>query len=85
MPPKNKGNFAKGRNRNPIGRTLRADHGSKAFRDIDWDLKTNGRSVAGNMPLLSEFTNYADWDTDAGRWAMMLHNPPESTGGRLIR
>ena len=26
------------------------------------------------MPLLSEFTNYVDWETDESRWAMMLRS-----------
>ena len=46
IPPKNKGSYAKGRNRNLIGRTLRTDPCGKASQDSDWALKTNGRSVA---------------------------------------
>ena len=34
----------------------------------------------GNMPLLSEFTDYADWEIDAKRWARMLYSRPVSTG-----
>ena len=45
MPPRDKGSFEKW-DRIPIGRTLRADHGGKAYRDSDWDLKTNERYVA---------------------------------------
>ena len=78
MSPQNKGIFAKAKNKNPIGRTLRTDPGGGAYRDSGWHLKRNGRSVAENMPLLSEFTRYLDWEADARRWAMMLYNRPIS-------
>ena len=79
-PPRNKDSFAKGGNPNPIGGTPRTDPGGKAYRDIDWALKTNERAVATNMALLSEFTNYGDWATDARRWPAMLYNRPIGTG-----
>ena len=80
MMPKNKGSFEKGGNRNPIGTTLRTDPGGKAYQDSDLDLKTNERSAAQNMPLLSESTRYADWKADARRWAWMLYSRPISMG-----
>ena len=67
-------------NKNQIGKTLRDDPGGKARRDSDRALKTYERSVAGNMPLLSEFTNYSEWGEDARRRATMLRNLPISMG-----
>ena len=32
------------------------------------------------MPFLGEFTNYADWEIDAPRWARTLRNRSVSTG-----
>ena len=80
-PPQYKGSFEKwgGGNRNPIGRTLRTDPGGNAYQGSDFALKTNGGSVAKNMPLLSKFTSYVDRETDARRWAMVLYKRPLST------
>ena len=63
-----------------MGTSPRADPGGKAYQDSEWALRTNERSVARNIPLLSEFTNYADWETDARRRAMMLYNRPIRMG-----
>ena len=32
------------------------------------------------MPLLSEYANYGEWETDATRWSMMLHIRPIRLG-----
>ena len=79
-PPKEKGRCAKGGNQKPMGRSPRTDPGGKAYQDIEWALKTNGGSVAGNMPLLIEFANYVDWEADGGGWASMLHSRPVYMG-----
>ena len=63
-----------------MGENLQTDHGGKAYGDSDCDLKTNERALAKNMPLLSGYANYGDWETDATRWAMMLHSRPISLG-----
>ena len=44
-PPQNTGRFAKWGKLNPIGRSIRADRGCKAYQDSDCDLKTTERSV----------------------------------------
>ena len=75
----NKGSFAKGES-NQIGKILRTDPGGKSYQDSERYLKTNERRVAENMPLLRDFKNYADWDTDARRWARTLRNRPISMG-----
>ena len=67
------------------GENLKTDHGCKAYKDSDSALKTNERGVAKDAPLTIEYANYGDWETDAERWATMLYNRPESSGGRLIR
>ena len=54
--------------------------GEKAYRDSDRALKTNERPLAKNMHLLSEFSRYVDWETDAKRWETMLYNRPISPG-----
>ena len=59
---------------------LQTDHGCKAYKDIDWDLRTNEGAIAKNMPLLIEFANYDDWETDTTRWVRMLYNRPVSLG-----
>ena len=76
-----KGSFVKGGG-NPtlMGENLKTDHGCNAYEDIDWALKTNGRSIAKNMPLLSEYANYGDRETDDTRWPMTLYNRPISLG-----
>ena len=56
IPTNGKCNFDKWGDRNPRGRTPRADPGCKVCQYIDWALKTNGGSLAKDMPLLSEFT-----------------------------
>ena len=63
-----------------MGGNRKTDPGGKARKDSDRALKTNERSVATNMPLLSEYANYGDWETDAERWEMMLYNRPISSG-----
>ena len=77
---KEKGSSAKGGSRNPVGKAQRADPGGKGYPDSDSDLKTNGRSLAKNTPLLSEFTRYGGWGIASKRWAKMLHNRPLSRG-----
>ena len=44
--------------RNPVGKAPMADPGGKVYKDSDCALKANGRSLAKNMPLLSEFSRY---------------------------
>ena len=78
--PHHKGSFAKGEKPELMGENLKTDPGGRAYEDIDCDLKTNERALAKNMPLLSEYTNYGDWATDAARWARMLRNHPASLG-----
>ena len=39
-----------------------------------WALKLPERSPVGNMPLLSEFTSYHNWETAARRWKNLLYN-----------
>ena len=56
MPPEGKGSFTKGENQNPIVREPVTDPGGKVYRDSDWALETNERSLAKHIPLLSEFT-----------------------------
>ena len=62
------------------GKNLKADPGGKSYKDSDWSLKTNERAVAKDMPLLSGYANYGDWETDDERWAMTLYNHPVSSG-----
>ena len=45
----------------PTGREPMTDPGGKVYQDSDWALKTNERSLAKNMPLLSEFTRCGEW------------------------
>ena len=59
-----KGSFEKGGNPPIMEGNLKTDPGCKAYGDSDWDLKTNGRAVAKNMPLLRGYANYGDWETD---------------------
>ena len=62
------------------GENLKTDPGGKAYKDSDCALKINARAAAKNMPLLREFDNYVDWETDAKRWVGMLYNHPVSFG-----
>ena len=55
---------------------LRVYPGGKAYAKSDWAAKINERAVAQQMPLLSEFSGYSEWETDARRWTMMLYNRP---------
>ena len=57
-----------------ICENLKTDHGRKAYKDSDCALKINEGSIAKNMPLLREFSNYDDWGADTTRWVMMLYN-----------
>ena len=50
-----------------------------SLRKIDWALKTNGRLVAKQMPLLSESPGYSEWGKEATRWAKPLYNRPVSS------
>ena len=85
MPPREKGSFDKWGNKNPIGREPGTDPGCKVYQDSDLALKTNERSLAKKMPVLSEFTFYVDWEIAAKRWAKMLCNHPVSQSmGRLF-
>ena len=84
-PPRNKGSFAKGGGPNPAGRTLKAGTGGKAYRDRERDLKTNERSVAANMPLLSEFPNYVDCGGRRRKMGNDVAQPSNKHGGRLLR
>ena len=79
-PTQNKGSYAKGGKPTLVGENLQTDPGCKAYRDSEWDFKTNGRAIAKNMHLLSEYTNYGDWETEATRRPMMLYNLPVSLG-----
>ena len=58
MPIKGNGDFDKWESQNPAGEASRADPGGKDHHDSDLALKTNGRSIAKNMPLLIEFAGY---------------------------
>ena len=49
--------------------TSRADPVGEAYAASNWALKTNERSVAKQMPLLSEFPSYSEWGKEARRWA----------------
>ena len=80
-PSKYKGSCAKGGHQNPVCKTLRNDPGGKAYQYIDWALRTNEGSVATNMPLLRGFTNYADREADARRWAITSYIRPINMGG----
>ena len=62
------------------GTHLKTDHGGKAYEDSERDLKTNGRGIVKNIPLLSEYANYGDWEAEAKRCPMMLYNRPISLG-----
>ena len=79
-PSKGKGGFLNGGNQNPMGRAPRTDPGGKVKQDSDCDLKTNERSFAKNMLLLSEFTCNVDWGAATKRWEKMLYNHPISQG-----
>ena len=63
-----------------MGRAPMTDPVGKVYQDSDWDLKTNGRSLAKNVPLRSEFTYYGDLGNAAKRWAKMLYVHPISNG-----
>ena len=62
------------------GRPQMIDHGGKVYKDSECCLKTNERSLASNMPFLSEFTCYGEWKAAEKRWAIMLYNRPISSG-----
>ena len=64
-----------------MGKNLKTDPGGKAYGDSERDLKTNESAILKNMPLLSEYANYGDWENAANSWAMMLYNRPISLGG----
>ena len=53
---------------------LRVGPGGKAYAKSDWATKTNERSIAKQMPLLSEFSGYSVWGEDAERWTRTLYN-----------
>ena len=76
--PQHEGGFAKGGDPMFMGGSLKTDPGCKAYEDRDFALKINERPVSKNMPLLSEFANYGDYETDAKRWVGMLYNRPVS-------
>ena len=59
---------------------LKADHGGKAYKDIDWALKINESAIARKIPLLIEFDNYDDRGTDTMRLVRMFYNRPVSLG-----
>ena len=77
--PQHKGSFERGVP-NVYRGNLKTDHGGKAYKDIDCDLKTSEKAVAENMPLLSEYANYGERETDSERRAMTLYNRPISLG-----
>ena len=54
------------------------DPGGKAYAKSDWATKTNEMSVAKQMPLLSEFSGYSEWENEAKRWTRALYNRPMS-------
>ena len=61
------------------GRAIRIDHGGKFYKDSEWALKTNGISLARNIPLLSEFSRYGEWGGGGGgakRWGKYVICPP---------
>ena len=48
--------------------TIRAAPAGEVYGASNWALKTNERSVAKQMPLLSEFPSYSEWgDQEDGR------------------
>ena len=51
-----------------------------AYEDSDWALKTNERGIAKNIPLLGEYANYGDWETESKIRPMMLYNRPKISG-----
>ena len=53
-------------------------HGGKAFAKSERAAKINEISVAKQMPLMSEFSSYSVWGTEAPRWTRMLYNRPIS-------
>ena len=75
-----KGSFAKGGTQCLRGQTSRQIMEVMPIKIAIWALKINGRSVAKNVPLLSEFDNYADWGTDTMRRVWMLYSRPVSLG-----
>ena len=54
----------------------KGDPGGKEYAKSDWATKINERSVAKQMPLLSEFPGYREWGAEARRWTRMLYNRP---------
>ena len=58
------------------GGNIKTDHGGKAYEGIERALKTNGRAIVENMPLLRGYTNYGAWETEATRRPSMLYNRP---------
>ena len=48
----NKGSCAKRGNQKPHSKTPRNDHGGKAYKDSEWDLKANERSVAKKFAFI---------------------------------
>ena len=60
--------------------TSRADPVGEAYSASNWAIKTNERSVAKQMPLLSEFSSYIEWGgEEERRWARTLYNHPISS------
>ena len=72
-------NKGKLRNRKKVTTNVakpKGDPGGKAYAKSDWATKINERSVAKQMPLLSEFPGYREWGAEARRWTRMLYNRP---------
>ena len=63
-----------------MGKNLKTDHWGMAYEDSEWALKTNARSIVKNMPLLREYANYGDRETEAKRWPTMLYSRPIRSG-----
>ena len=59
--------------------TSRADTVGQAYSASNWALGTNERSVAKQIPLLSEFPSYSEWGGEARRWARALYIQPVSS------
>ena len=76
--------FRKTGNQNPAGRAPTTDHGGKVYHDSDFALKTIGRSLAGNMHLLIEFTRYWDWGGRIKKMGEDVIQPPIKYRGRLF-
>ena len=62
------------------GNNIKTGPGCKAYKDTEWALKTNERSIVKKHAFIKGYTNYGDCEAETMRWERVLYNHPKSLG-----